>query len=127
MVSGVMRLAVVAVLLIGYVLAMPAEEDTRKVRPEGQPQGGLADAGSIHEEVVVGAQLYVRKKPATALRRQQREIRHHDHLTHSTSHVNRLESPGKEQPLLGKHHHKVAPSWKNTKANTTKVNQHSRQ
>uniref|UniRef100_A0A182N9K3 Transmembrane protein n=1 Tax=Anopheles dirus TaxID=7168 RepID=A0A182N9K3_9DIPT len=108
----------VVMLLFGYVLTMPAEDNTGKERP----LGGLAEAGNIHEEVVVGAQLYVRKKPATALRRQEREIRH-DHVTHGTSHVNRLESPGKEQPHLGKHHHKVSPTWKNTKT-AAKVNQH---
>lgn len=50
---------------------MPAQEDTRV----DKPLGGVPDAGSVHEEVVVAAALYVRKKDPTTLRRQKREIR----------------------------------------------------
>uniref|UniRef100_A0A1Y9IW66 Uncharacterized protein n=1 Tax=Anopheles minimus TaxID=112268 RepID=A0A1Y9IW66_9DIPT len=116
----------VLVLLVGYVLALPIEEVGNE---KDKPLGGLPDGGSIHEEVVVAASLYVRKKPATSLRRQEREIRH-DHVTHpSVSHTNGLDSPAKGQPYLGKHHDKVRPNWKNNSGggSSTKVEHQNRQ
>uniref|UniRef100_A0A182LRW4 Secreted protein n=1 Tax=Anopheles culicifacies TaxID=139723 RepID=A0A182LRW4_9DIPT len=109
----------VLLLLVGYVHALPIEEGGTA---KDKPLGGLADGGAIHEEVVVAASLYVRKKPATSLRRQEREIRD-DHVTHpsNVSHANGLDSPAKGQPHLGKHHHKVQPNWKNSNGLSTKV------
>uniref|UniRef100_A0A182Y172 Uncharacterized protein n=1 Tax=Anopheles stephensi TaxID=30069 RepID=A0A182Y172_ANOST len=102
----------VVVLLVGYVLSLPIEDAAKE---QEKPLGGLADGGSVHEEVVVGASLYVRKKPATSLRRQEREIRHDDHVTHHrASHTNGLDSAGKGQPYMGKHHDKVLTKWKNS-------------
>uniref|UniRef100_A0A4Y0BDH5 Secreted protein n=1 Tax=Anopheles funestus TaxID=62324 RepID=A0A4Y0BDH5_ANOFN len=108
----------VLLLLVACVLSIPIDES---IKEQDKPLGGLPDGGSIHEEVVVAASLYVRKKPATSLRRQEREIRH-DHVTHqSVSHTNGLDSHGKGQPYLGKHHDKVLKKWKNNNAVTTKV------
>ncbi|XP_052897675.1 uncharacterized protein LOC128304522 [Anopheles moucheti] len=103
----------VVLLLVGYVLSKPIEEGGNE---KDQPLGGVPDGGSVHEEVVVAASLYVRKKPATSLRRQEREIRH-DHVTHpSAAHTNGLDTPGKGKPHLGKHQDKVLPNWKNNVA-----------
>ncbi|XP_050073019.1 uncharacterized protein LOC126561117 [Anopheles maculipalpis] len=107
-------ICVVLMLLVGYVLSIPVQ-DSDKVKDK--PLGGLADGGNIHEEVVVGASLYVRKKPATSLRRQEREVRHDGDVTHhGTSRSNGLGSPEKGQPYLGKHHDKVLKKWKNNDA-----------
>lgn len=112
----------VLVLLIAYVLSLPIEGTGKE---KDKPLGGLPDGGNVHEEVVVGASLYVRKKPSTSLRRQEREVvRHDDHVTHhGAAHTNGLESPGKGQPYLGKHHDKVLTKWKNSDA---KVVQHTK-
>ncbi|XP_053666245.1 uncharacterized protein LOC128715379 [Anopheles marshallii] len=100
----------VLLLLVGYVLSNPIEEGGNE---KDKALGGVPDGGSVHEEVVVAASLYVRKKPATSLRRQEREVRD-DHVTHpSVPHTNGLDAPGKGKPHLGKHQDKVVPNWKN--------------
>lgn len=100
------------VLLVGCVISLPIEDSGKE---KDKPLGGLSDGGNIHEEVVVGASLFVRKKPATSLRRQEREVRHDDaHVTHHGAlHTNGLHTAGKGQPYLGKHHDKVLTKWKN--------------
>uniref|UniRef100_A0A182KGW4 Secreted protein n=1 Tax=Anopheles christyi TaxID=43041 RepID=A0A182KGW4_9DIPT len=104
------------VMLTGYVLSLPVEEDTRVEKP----LGGVPDSGSVHEEVVVAAALYVRKKDPTTLRRQKRVVRN-DHVTHHHSTSNRFETPGKREPHLGKQHDKVLTNWKNDIVTSAKV------
>lgn len=114
--SGWLLVVAGLVLLLACVLSLPAEQDPRQEYPT------LADGASVHEEVIVETSLNVRKPSAASRQKHQqivkREIRH-DHVTHGTSHVNRLESPkdhGKGQPHLGKHHVKVVPNWKRDNA-----------
>uniref|UniRef100_A0A3F2YWM2 Secreted protein n=1 Tax=Anopheles epiroticus TaxID=199890 RepID=A0A3F2YWM2_9DIPT len=105
------------VLLVGCVLSLPVGEEDIRVE---KPLGGVPDGGSVHEEVVVAAALYVHKKAPTTPRRQRREIRSNSHTSQSASDTNRFDMPGKREPNFGKQHDKDRTNWKPTPV-TSKV------
>lgn len=63
---------VVLVMLIGCAVGLPQTSEQESALRDKFAQS--ANDSVVHEEVVVAASLYVRKKPNVSLRRQQRRV-----------------------------------------------------
>lgn len=67
--SRLLWIVIVSAIFIGCVVTMPQQEGALKDKFDQ-----LSNDSVVHEEVVVAASLYVRKKPTASLRRQKRLV-----------------------------------------------------